>query len=240
MSEAASDEELESRYLDDDRPRPWLLVNMVSSVDGATEVAGRSSAIGDEQDSVVFKSLRAVSDLILVAAATARAESYGPARLPDRLVDWRQDRGMAQNPRIAIISRSLDFDVDAFDDAPPIVVTSEGSPLERREELAARTDVVVAGGERVDLPDALHRLRKLGHDRILCEGGPSLNGQLALEDLVDEWCLTISPLVLSGDSKRIVSGPGLDGGRPVVLDRVLRGHRSIFTRWLRADSKANG
>lgn len=238
MSEGASDEELESIYLDDERPRPWLLVNMVSSVDGGTEVAGRSSVIGDAQDSVVFRSLRAVSDLILVAAATARAETYGPARLPERLVRWREDREMAPSPRIAIVSRSLDFDVDAFEDAPPIVVTSDGSPADRREELAERTDVVVAGGERVDMTDALHRLRQLGHDRILCEGGPSLNGQLALDDLVDEWCLTISPLVLSGDSKRIVSGPGLDGGRRVVLDRVLRGRESIFTRWLRADSKA--
>lgn len=236
MSESASDEELESIYLDDDRPAPWLFVNMVSSIDGGTEVAGRSSVIGDAQDSVVFRSLRAVSDLILVAAATARAETYGPARLPERLVRWREDRGMAPSPRIAIVSRSLDFDLDAFEDAPPIVVTSEGSPPERRKELSGRTDVVVAGGERVDLTDAIHRLRELGHDRILCEGGPSLNGQLALEDLVDEWCLTVSPLVLSGDSKRIVSGPGLDGGHRVVLDRVLRGHESVFTRWLRADS----
>lgn len=237
MSEGASDEELESTYLDDARPRPWLLVNMVASLDGGTEVAGRSSVIGDAQDSVVFRSLRAASDLILVAAATARAERYGPPRLPERLVRWRQDRGMAPSPRLAIVSRSLDFDVDAFEDAPPIVVTSEGSPPDRRKELAERTDVVVAGGERVDMTDALHRMRESGHDRILCEGGPSLNGQLALEDLVDEWCLTISPLVLSGDSKRIVSGPGLDDGRRVVLDRVVRGRRSIFTRWLRADPK---
>lgn len=233
MTVGVSDAELESTYLDDDRPPPWLLVNMVASLDGGTEVAGRSSVIGDAQDTVVFRSLRAVSDLILVAAATARAETYGPARLPDRLVRWRQDRGMGPNPRIAIVSRSLDFDVGAFEDAPPIVVTSEGSPLDRRKELADRTDVIVAGDELVDLTDALHRLRELGHDRILCEGGPSLNGQLALEDLVDEWCLTISPLLLSGDSKRIATGPGLDGGRRVVLDRVLRGHQSIFTRWLR-------
>ncbi len=225
-------------YLDDDRPPPWLLVNMVSSVDGGTEVAGRSSVIGDAQDSVVFRSLRAVADLILVAAATARAETYGPARLPDRLVGWRQDRGMESNPRIAIVSRSLDFALGAFEDAPPIVITSEESPPDRREELNECTDVIVAGGARVDLTEALHRLRELGHDRILCEGGPSLNGQLALGDLVDEWCLTISPLVLSGDSKRIASGPGLDGGRRVVLDRVLRGRESIFTRWLRADSTA--
>lgn len=207
---------------------------MVSSVDGGTEVAGRSSVIGDAQDSVVFRSLRAVSDIILVAAATARAETYGPARLPEHLIGWREDRGMTPHPRIAVVTRSLEFDLDAFEDAPPVVVTSEGSSPGRREELSERTDVIVAGAERVDLTDALHRLRELGHDRVLCEGGPSLNGQLAAEDLVDEWCLTISPLVLSGDSKRIVSGPGLDGGHRVVLDRVLRGHESIFTRWLRA------
>ena len=79
----------------------------------------------------------------------------------------------------------------------------------------------------------LRQLRSLGHARVLSEGGPSLNGQLAMSDLVDEWCLTISPALLSGESKRIVSGPGLEGGRSLRLDRVMRGEQSVFTRWLR-------
>ena len=226
MTETLSDEELEALYLSDERPDPWVAVNMVSSVDGGTAIAGRSSQIGDQQDRVVFRALRAVSHVVLVAAATVRAEGYGPATLPDHLESWRIDRGMPPHPEIAIVSRSLDFDVDAFGDEPPIVVTSEGSPSERRAELAERTDVVLAGSDRVDLRRALEWLRDRGYATVLCEGGPALNGQLAADDLVDEWCLTIAPLVLSGDSHRIVRGEGLSEGRRLELDRAVREPRS--------------
>ena len=232
---ALSDEELEARYLSDHRPEPWVAVNMVSSVDGGTAIAGRSSAIGDHQDRVVFRALRAIADLVLVAAATVRAEGYGPASLPEHLERWRVERDKPPRPRVAIVSRSLDFDVDAFGDEPPIVITSQSSPDERRSELEDRTDVLLVGSEQVDLGEALDRLRERGGATILCEGGPALNGQLAAHDLVDEWCLTIAPLVLSGDSHRIVRGDGLSEGRPLRLDRALRGEQALFTRWLRAD-----
>lgn len=233
MIEPATNEELERQYLEDERPRPWLCVNMVASVDGGTQVDGRSSSIGDRQDTVVFRALRAVADVVLVAAATVRAEGYGAADLPDHLVRWRHGEEMANNPRIAIVSGSLDIDLDAFGADPPIVVTTESAPTDRLRHISERTDVVIAGQDRVDLGNALRQLRSRGLARVLSEGGPSLNGQLAMSDLVDEWCLTISPVLLSGESKRVVSGPGLDEGRSVVLDRVLRGEQSVFTRWLR-------
>ena len=92
--EPATDEELERQYLEDDRPRPWVCVNMVASVDGATQVDGRSSSIGDRQDTVVFRSLRAIADVVLVAAATVRAEGYGsrrPSRSSGGLAARRRD-----------------------------------------------------------------------------------------------------------------------------------------------------
>ena len=233
MIDAVTDDQLERQYLEDRRPRPWLFVNMVSSVDGGTQVDGRSSSIGDHQDTVVFRALRSVADVVLVAAATVRAEGYGAATLPDHLVRWRRAENMSDNPRIAIVSRSLDLDLDPFGSDPPIVITSESAPGDRRRHMSEWTDVLIAGQDRVDLSAAVRDLHERGHGRILCEGGPSLNGQLARGDLVDEWCLTISPVLLSGDSKRILSGPALEKGHRVVLDRVIRGEQSIFTRWLR-------
>jgi riboflavin biosynthesis pyrimidine reductase len=41
---------------------------------------------------------------------------------------------------------------------------------------------------------------------VLAEGGPSLNAQLAADDLVDELCLTVAPCLLGGDSRRILAG----------------------------------
>lgn len=236
MTERITDDALERAYLGDDRPRPWLFANMVTTIDGATAIEGRSSSIGDEQDGVVFRALRAVADVVLVAAATARVEGYKRPRLPGHLVSWRRSRGLGDVPRIALVSTSLDFDLEPFEDEPPIVLTSRSSPERRRRRLEAETDVVVCGDDRVDLEFALSSLRRSGLGRVLSEGGPSLNGQLAASDLVDEWCVTVAPLVVAGDSSRIVTGPPIGpDGSGYRLDRALAGSTSLFTRWVRSD-----
>jgi riboflavin biosynthesis pyrimidine reductase len=234
VSEPVSDTALESAYLEDERTPPWLFANMVTTIDGATAIEGRSSSIGDEQDTVVFRALRASADLIVVAAATARAEGYKKPQLPDRLVAWRRSRQMSDLPRIALVSTSLDFDLEAFEDAPPVVITSESSPIGRRRRLGSLTDVLVCGSDRVELGPAVTELRDSGYGRLLSEGGPTLNGQLAAAGLVDEWCVTVAPLVVAGDSKRIVSGPPIpQGEHRLRLDRALAGTTSLFTRWVR-------
>lgn len=234
MVERISDEMLEQTYLEDDRKAPWLFANMVMTIDGATAIDGRSSSIGDEQDGVVFRALRAVADVVLVAAATARAEGYQRPNLPDHLTSWRRSHGLTEVPRIAIVSTSLEFDLEPFGDDPPIVITSDASPTGRRESLEAETEVLVCGDERVDLESALESLRRSDFGRILSEGGPTLNGQLAAADLIDEWCITVSPMVVAGDSKRIVAGPAISADRRSFrLDRALVGTTSLFTRWVR-------
>ncbi len=236
MDERVSDDALESIYLTDERPAPWLFVNMVTTIDGATAIDGRSSMIGDEQDTVVFRALRAAADAVIVAGATARVEGYKRPRLPAHLVAWRQERGMASIPRVALVSRSLEFDIEPFEDEPPVIVTSQSSPERRRRALAGMTDVIVAGEEQVDIALAISELRSIGFGRLLSEGGPSLNGQLASLGLVDEWCVTIAPMILSGESKRIVSGRAVsDDVRDYRLDRSLAGATSLFTRWLKID-----
>jgi riboflavin biosynthesis pyrimidine reductase len=142
---------------------------------------------------------------------------------------------MSEIPRIALVSTSLEFDLDPFEDQPPIVITSESSPQDRRRRLDAETDVLVCGEERVDLGSAISSLRNAGLGRVLSEGGPSLNGQLVSADLVDEWCVTVAPMIVAGDSKRIVAGPPIHpDGRSFRLDRALAGTTSLFTRWVRS------
>lgn len=234
MSEAVSDIGLERAYLGDDRTAPWLFANMVTTIDGATAIDGRSSSIGDEQDTVVFRALRAAADMIVVAAATARAEGYRKPRLPEHLVSWRRSMNMRDLPRMALVSTSLEFDLEAFEESPPVVVTSESSPVSRRRHLDSLTDVLVCGNDRVDLGLAVAELRLAGYGRLLSEGGPTLNGQLAAAGLIDEWCVTVAPFVVAGDSKRIVTGTLIaEGERSFRLDRALAGTTSLFTRWIR-------
>jgi len=50
-------------YLSDERSvpdRPWVMANMVSSIDGATAIGGRSTGLSDDDDHEVFRAIRAV------------------------------------------------------------------------------------------------------------------------------------------------------------------------------------
>jgi riboflavin biosynthesis pyrimidine reductase len=217
--------------------RPWLLVNMIGSLDGAITVEGRSGPLGRPADRALFHALRAIADVVVAGAGTVRAERYGPVRPSDAQRAARRDRGQAEVPPIAIVTRSLDLDLDSAlfttDDGPrPIVVTCASAPAERRAAAAKRAEVLEVGDDTVDLPAALAALGGRG-SVVTCEGGPRLNADLIADDLVDEWAHTLSPILTGGDSVRAAAGAVPPTPREMVLDRLLEGDGLLLTRWLR-------
>jgi 5-amino-6-(5-phosphoribosylamino)uracil reductase len=223
-------------YLSDQRgrsDRPWVLLNMISSVDGATTVDGTSTALGDADDRTLFKALRAIPDVILVGAGTARAEDYQPVRLDEDRRSRRRAAGLEEVPRLVVLTGRLSLDPSArlFSDPDykPIVLTRRGAPPDRVEALSDVADIAM-----IDDLDAKGIIDHLGGAKvILCEGGPSLNGQLIESDLVDELNITIAPMVASGESRRIAHGVATAAPLDMRLDRALRGDRSLFLRYLR-------
>lgn len=239
----ADDVDPDDAYAGDDRPhrpgRPWLLVNMITSVDGATTTEGRSGGLGSAGDRAVFLALRSIADVILVAAGTVRAERYGPVALDAAHQARRSGRGQSPVPRLAIVSRSLDLDRGGrlFTESlePPIVITSPASDRARRTELTdAGADLVLAGtGPDVDLPIALRTLGEMGAHVVLCEGGPSFNGALLAAGLVDEVCVTLAPWLVGGESARLAHGADPPDLAPLELRRVLEDDGSLFLRYTR-------
>jgi riboflavin-specific deaminase-like protein len=224
--------------------RPWLLVNMISSVDGATAVEGASGSLGGAADREVFQAIRAVADVILVGAATVRAEGYGTPTLSVERQAERRARGQAPSPRLAVISRGLELDPGAalFSDPeqPPFVVTTTDADVERRAALANVAEIIEAGTGSVDLRSALDQFHGRGVGVVLSEGGPTLNGQLVAARLVDEVCLSFSPLLVGGSSRRLAEGPiGIEPLR-LVLDRVVTEDGFLFLHYLRAGSSPDG
>lgn len=219
--------------------RPWVLVNMVASADGATAVEGRSGGLGGPADKVVFSALRAVADVILVAAGTARAEGYGPPRTPEARRTERVARGQAPYPRLALVTRSLELDPASplFVEAPeqPLVYTVAGAPAERRGGLAPVAEVVDAGRDDVDLEVVLADLARRGAATVLCEGGPGLIGQLVAGGLVDELDLTTSPLLVGGDSKRVAVGDDVPAPERLALAHLWHDEDDdlLFARYVR-------
>jgi len=230
-------EDLVGLYMSDDRKadgRPWVLVNFISSADGGTAIAGKSSSLGDPDDKAVFQALRAVPDVILVGSGTVEAENYQPVALDEERRERRVAAGLTEVPVLAIVSGRLSFDPDArvFSDPAhrPMVITGPNADPAKLAMLGDAADVVIF--EEVTPKAILARLSAA--KVILCEGGPTLVGQFVAEHLVDELALTIAPLMIGGRSARIAHGDLADPPLDMRLDRQLIGDRSIFLRYLRA------
>jgi len=215
---------------------PVTRVNFVTSVDGAVELDGFSEGLSGLPDKRVFGLLRMLCDGLVVGAGTLRHEGYRAVRLSDERRAWRRAHGLAEYPTLVVVTSALDLNPGqaAFADAPvrPIVVTHGRAPADRRAALSGVAEVLTVGDDAVDLETALVRLRERGLDHLLCEGGPHLFGSLAAADLVDEVCLTVSPLVTGPGAGRITAGPP---GPPkgMALRHVLEAEGSLFLRYTR-------
>jgi riboflavin-specific deaminase-like protein len=222
-----------------DRSRPRVRVNFVSSLDGAVEVEGRSRALSGEADRAVFRLLRQLSDAIMVGAGTVRQEGYGPARVDPDVAAGRVGAGLPEQPTMVIVSASLDLDHGAriFVEAPvrPIVLTHDGAPTDRRAALETVADVVSCGPSVVDLAAGLADLHRRGLREVLCEGGPHLFGALLAADLVDELCLTVSPLLVGDGPGRIVAGGTRDEPARMSLAHLIAAEGMLLTRYRRVE-----
>jgi len=210
-----------------------LRVNFIASPDGAVTVGGRSGGLGSPGDRRVFNLLRALSDVVLVGHGTASNEGYGPVLADSAVGRLRTSLGRPATAPIAVVSRraSLDptSDLATRAHSPTILITCAASDGGRREALAAAGVVVlVCGDDEVDLPLALDRLAALGHEHVLCEGGPTLFRDALAAGVVDELDLSIAP-ALVGDEHRLVQG--LPGVVRLDLRQLLEEAGMLFARY---------
>jgi riboflavin biosynthesis pyrimidine reductase len=229
---------------------PWVRANMIESVDGAGSLDGRSGGLSGDADRLVFAVLRSLADVILVGASTARAEKYRPVREQEIWPKLRAER-QQPTPPIAVVTRKLDLALDSplVSGAPgaarTILLTTEAAPADRREAASAHADVVVAGRDTVRPSTVTAELASRGYRNVLLEGGPSLLRQVTDAGLLDELCLTFSPVLEGGMAGRILappqpasdSGTGVREGAAAKLSlaHVLEGDGSLLCRYLRAD-----
>lgn len=185
--------------------KPHLIVSFASSLDGKISTVQRDPVtFPSRRDRVHLFRLRDSVDAIVTAAATVRAED--PPLLPS---SERQARrlaaGLSRYPHRVILSRSLNFPFNGrsfrpVPGSPRIALTSESAPSQRIEAFQkAGVEVKAYEGEAVDVKKAVEDLHdRWGLRRILCEGGGKMAAAFFAADLVDEFYLTLCPLVLGG------------------------------------------
>ena len=203
----------------------WVRANLVTTLDGAAAGAdGSSRSISGPTDLRVLVVLRSLADVVLVGAGTARSEGYGPLGVRPALAARRAALGQAAAPVLAVVTRSgrlpdelleaaADDDRSAGGSRVLAVTCSAAgdSALDRLRSGLGDDSVVVAGDGEVDLSAAVADLGRRGLRRVLCEGGPSLLRDVVAADLLDELCLTTTPLLVAGGGPRALVGEALVG-----------------------------
>jgi len=220
--------------------RPWLILNMIASIDGATHISGTSGGLGGPADQKVLATLRSFADVILVGSGTVRAENYGVPGIPSNESGRRRsEREQSVRPRLAVVSGSgnLDpsipmFDIDQEEGSVPLIYTTKAGAENLFENFESRAEIVVFDSEQVDMTRVLEDLHGREVSVVLGEGGPSLNHQLTEAQLVDELCLTISPIVTGGTGTGIASGPVLSNPNRFHLAGLATQDEFLFCNYL--------
>jgi len=215
----------------------WLRANFISTLDGAAAGDdGRSGSISTGADRDVFRLLRALSDVILVGAGTARTDGYQRATVRDPWLHLRQDR--PPYPTMAVVSRSGDVPAGLSQprehSGEVLLITCKRAgdeAIDLARNALGEYQVIVAGDTSVDLPAALDFLAGRGLRRILCEGGPHLMRDLTASGRVDELCLTIAPTLIAGEHPRITAGATVTAN--FVPRLLIESEGTILGRWAR-------
>jgi 5-amino-6-(5-phosphoribosylamino)uracil reductase len=217
--------------------RPYVLIVSEVTIDGKLTLArGVSSKeimkLMDDEANRYLHQIRAECDGIMVGANTVRIDN------PNLTVRYVEGK----NPVRVIPTSTGDIPLDAnvlnTQVAPTVIAVSERAPKERLEEFKKRgAQVVVAGREKIDFPLLLEKLKELGINRLMVEGGSKVNWELLKNDLVDEIRLIHLPVVVGGDDvPSLTSGEGfgsLDRVKRFKIKRVFQCGNQVITEYQR-------
>ena len=225
--------------------RPSVYANFVASVDGVVAVpgdqeSGKIISQASRADRFVMGLLRAFADAVLIGADTFRKTPRtlwdSPTICPDFAAEFAQVRARLQlppRPQLVIVSGSGRLEAGpALEDAT--VITTRAGEASLRRLLPGSARLAVLEGERVSSADVMRVVREAKFERLLCEGGPSLFGELVSAGCIDELFLTVSPQLFgrsAGDGKKaLLEGVDL-GGIPLELQSLRRDASHLFLRY---------
>ncbi len=211
--------------------RPYLVLNMVTSIDGRAALEGATRALGGQADRLIFHHLRTQADALLVGAGTVRAERYGRATKNEQLRAKRVEEGLEPDPVTVIVSGRLNLPAGLpilqEPEARVIVATAAEHELEgvRAQVQYLRT------GDDLTLLLALLR-EEHGVRSVLCEGGPTLNSYLLAAGAVDELFHSTSPQIVGGGGEPVMAeGRALLEPAKAELVWLHEAEGDLFARW---------
>ena len=192
----------------------FVFSNLATSVDGKIATSSRELfSLGTPEDRREMQRLRAQSDVVLFGASSLRAY-----RKPCTLLPAYLKRG-AKQPANAVLSSTLQgispewpfFKQSGFH---RILFVSERAPAARLRKFARSCEIVVLPEATARASTAVRVLATLadrGYGKVLVEGGGQVMWDFVRENLIDEYHVTLTPLLIGGtEAPTLVDGQGFD------------------------------
>jgi len=209
--------------------RPWVGLNMVTSLDGRAEWSAAADALGTKADRRLMRLLRVPYDAVAIGVGTLQ-KAGGWTDLPADLAAVRAAAGKAPLPLAVLIAGSGPIPTEGRwwgTEQPRLVVVGRDGPRQ-----VAGAEVLVSPTDRPEPDWLLGALRERGIDSVLLEGGPTVNARFHAAGLIDELYWTVGPWLLGGAGlPMLASEPPSETPRPATLVSVHRHADELFLRY---------
>lgn len=230
--------------------KPFIYGNYVSSIDGRIALPAQSAKwatpnhLTTASDWHLFKELQAQADCLITHSGYLRALAGGThgnnLQIPSDkrhsyLRSWRQDAGLAEQPHILIVSRTLDFPwpevLDTSEQAVSVLTSAEPdhAALPVLKKNGVQVFFTNTGG-LVTATDTCLVLQKLGLRSAYLQSGPELLQSMLSADVLRRLYLTLNLSLIGGsDFLTMLSGN-------IPLNRKSMQLRSLYLRNTEPDS----
>ncbi|QHC56985.1 hypothetical protein GSU10_07585 [Rathayibacter tanaceti] len=157
---------------------------MIASVTGSSIGSdGTSETLTNRVDRTILGVIREQADVVLVGAASVRAEGY---RVPRRVP-------------LAVVSASGDLAghrLELQEGSRVLLLVPEPRGATSAPPPGVEVVAIPSESGRLSVDALLDALEARGLHRVVCEGGASLTGQFLASGRVDEICLTTAARVV--------------------------------------------
>jgi len=206
--------------------RPFVFINSAMSADGKLSTKERKQVkISGKLDFERVDELRARADAIMVGIGTVLSDDPSlTVKSPERRAA-RKAGGKSENPARIIVDSSaripLDADIFKKGEGVRIIAVSNPAPAEKIKKLEEKAVIIKTGTEKVDLHKLLEKLKGMGINTLMVEGGATLNWGMLSAGLVDEIYTFVGNLIIGGaTSPTFTDGEGFSEAEILRLELI--------------------
>ena len=205
------------KSMNESSSRPFIFINAAMSADGKIATIQRNQTrISGSLDFDRVDELRATSDAIMVGIGTVLSDNPSLTVKSAARREKRRGQGLDENPaRIVVDSMArtpVDADIFKKGAGMKIIAVSGSAPKEKVKELLKAAEIIAAVETTIDLEKLLKELKSHGINRLMVEGGATLNWGLISAGLADEIYTFIGNIIIGGKTApTLVDGEGCLG-----------------------------